>query len=393
MRLALTEAGEYTLKLDDLQNISSSVCLFIEDTETGDIYPVSEDTEITVIAPEDYYITEKYVLHARPGATLESQMASCYGIKDGEITVDAPAYSDWTIQIFDDQNNLIESTEANQTSIEGLYAGTYTAVMTGDDTTCNSLTQQIDVTQPAQEVIEYTAYTASCSNEDGFLNVYVSNANEWTVAAFDEGQIVTENSGSDLVQLNQLPGKIYTVQISTECSYEEVVVDLSDTNAVLADFTSEEEIILENGIASLEAINMSQNDIYNEWYVNDELVSLADDFTFEFSALGEYELTLISSNDHCSSETTKFITVSAVDNVIENEISISILNTESAWLINGTNQQDLRIELYDTAGKLVVSERISNDGHSISKNGLSQGVYTLRILSSDSVIFNQKIAK
>jgi len=393
LKMAVATAGEYTLKLENQQNILSSACLFIEDTETQEFYPVNNGFELLISVSEENYVTERFILHAKPGADFESQMASCYGSEDGQISLTAPNYTDWTIEWFDNENVSIGTSNDNSSVLSGLTAGSYTAVLTSTDELCNALTQEIAVIQPGEEEISMSYTPTTCSEDLGFINVDVSNANEWTVSAVANGELVTEQTGTETAQLSELPGGIYTVQVSTSCNTEELEINLSDENAVQSAFNAPAEIILENSLAVLSVVNTSENALYTEWYLDGELISQEYDFSYEFISTGEHELTLISFNDFCSSESSQVILVSTADNIVENQLVVSIINTDTDWILNLEEWANSNVEVYDSAGKLVITERITSSAYSVSKSSLSTGVYTLIITSESKMIHTAKLIK
>ena len=391
-RIAAATPGTYTLKLEDEQNILSSVCLLIEDTETQELYPVGPEFEHTFNVLDEDYVTDRFVLHAKPGATFESQMASCFGSEDGEINFSAPNYTNWNIEWFDNANTLVSSSTENNMTLTGLAAGVYKAVMTNSDLHCNALEQEVTVIQPPLEEIFIMNSSSLCSDETGEISVYASNSSEWTSAVIKDGDLVEEKTQNELIYHSYLEGGTYVVQVSTGCSFLEETVDISDVNATEASFNADLEVTIVNGLGDFQATNTSANSVYSEWYLDGELISQEENFSYQFLVPGEHELVLVSSNEFCTSEYSEHITVTIMDSVNENELEIDIINLDSEFVVQSNNFQNLRVEVYDISGKLLLSKRINSSSNSISKEDWSTGIYTL-VISKDSKIIKTKKLK
>ncbi|MFK7756330.1 MAG: T9SS type A sorting domain-containing protein, partial [Flavobacteriales bacterium] len=396
LRATIPEAGEYALKLKDVDNMIESACIVVEDTETGTFTTMEEGTVIPFTTTENAYETERFIVHFYPGATHETQMVSCYNAQDGLVTLNTPAYGDWAVSWTDQNGNLVSSEDQSDSSvISDLASGVYTAVMTSEAGYCNALVQEVAVFEPAQEEVTYFSEMSYCSDETGEVAVAVSNANQWNVAVFTEGEFISEASGNVIVGLNGLDGELYTVQVNSECTSEEFTVDLRDPNEVTAELEAASELELEGVLVPFTAVNLSQNALYTEWYLDGTLVSEAEDLNLEFSEDGAYIITLISSNQQCSDETTHYLLVSSTNSIIEESLSYAILNGDNQITIqfNGLISGG-ELDVIDAHGKLVYSQVLNSTAEIIlNTSDFAEGIYMISLSHDGEQRFTEKFMK
>ncbi len=394
LRTITPTAGDYWLSLDALQNISQSACLVIEDTETGTVYSVEPGVEIPFTADEDLYQTDRFVLHAYPGADYVSYMTSCSGTEDGEIELVTPGYADWNTTWYDADNNILMTSSSEETILTDLSAGVYRVEMESEGGHCTAITQEIVVMEPALEVLTVNSINAVCSEESAQVFTQLENANSYDITLFQDGQVVAESTGTGNLAIGELAGEVYTLQVISACTTEEVTLDLKDENQVEASFFAQEEVILTSAIGQFDAVNTSTNALYSDWFVNGELVSQGENLYYEFTTPGEYEVKLEAANQYCSSEASAVVIVSMADNISENEIEFDVFYNGLGLVVNTTDLvADNFIEIYDVKGQLVQSERLNAAQSLVVLDDISVGVYTARIINSNESLYTTKFVK
>jgi len=395
LRVACPAAGEFTLSVDLLQNIQTSACLTIEDTETGEVISVTEGSELIVNSPSENYITERYILHIKAGAELNSLMTSCYGAEDGSIVYVAPSYAQATVEWFDSDMNLLSSSSETEATLENLSAGNYTMVINSSDEHCSTLTEEIAVVQPGEETITINSTGTFCSDNMAEVSAQVTNTNSWNLELYSGVQLIDEVNSNDEALISDLAGGTYTAVVTTSCNSEEFTLDLADENAVQAAFNAPSITILENGIAVINAVNTSVNAQIYEWYLNGELISQSEDLTLEFFEQGLHNLTLVSSNETCSNEHTVVLAVEIMDSVSElEELEFNITRNGDDLLLESSEVlNNAAITLYDAQGKMVSNSDFDQQSHNVNLSPLGAGLYTIVITDSNSILWTEKIMK
>ena len=229
------------------------------------------------------------------------------------------------------------------------------------------------------------------------MKVKVVGADNWTVKVLKDYDLIATGSSSTLVELTELEGYVYDVQVITGCSTNEYVLDLSDHDAVRAKFEAPLELLIENIGVGLAVEAISENADYHQWFLDGDLRGEEDIISLTFDEVGLYTLKLNSANEYCDDTYEQQIMVSAASVIQENlEKDFLTVNRESEISIIRLNDRSGRIDvkLYDVKGSKIVEYLATTKNRiSIDKQSLSSGVYFLEIRTEDGQVMSNKYSK
>ncbi len=163
-----------------------------------------------------------------------------------------------------------------------------------------------------------------------------------------------------------------------------------------ADFSIEPNpLILENGNqVQFTDFSFAPSDWH--WFINEQLVEVAQHPLLSFDSTGSYQIKLqVSSEEGCTFEKTRTLEVRAVMGIAEDFIKQAILYPNPVGEILTIDLQQspnerYTIEIFDLSGRKLLQHRLDNQLTSINITGFSPGIYSL-ILKSKNRIQNHRI--
>ena len=396
--ISVPEAGEYELVVSEIVNFEMSSCLFLEDTSTGEITPVNEDTKITFLVEEDEYAEGRFILHSHSIAEVTTNAPFCSEVNSGSALVTLDSDEEASFKWSNFSNELLFQDIGSSSELSGVPSGSYYVQIINPGAICPSSSLEIEIADGEGEIVEINFTPDYCLG--GFANVKVKvlGADSWTVKVLKDYELIATGTSSTLVELTELEGYVYDVQVITDCSTNEYVLDLSDDDAVRAKFEAPSELLIENiGGVELEVEVMSENAEYHQWFLDDDYRGEDDVISFTFDEVGSYTLKLNSSNEHCDDTYEQQIMVSAASVIQENlEKDFFTVNRESEISIIRLNDRSGRIDvtLYDVKGSKIAEYLATTKNRiSIDKQSLSGGVYILEIRTEDGQVMSRKYSK
>jgi hypothetical protein len=374
--------GTHTFTVTNVSEMEFGSCLTIEDTETNEIFALEEGLSWSLDMQEDD-ISERFIIHFGGAMMMEAEAINCFGDNSGTATVTTPGNSEWTLEWFDEMDNLVY-TEANfngSHSLTNLEFGNYTAVLTQEGLICGSISQTVYVDQPQAQNAEITHEYAICNDGGAWIEATINGAETITVEVLDsEGAAVYsvfENASSFILQ--GMDAGIYTVILHTDCIDSEVIVDLTDPNAVSAQIEGEPNVELVDGEAE---INFTANTVNANswlWLVEGVEAGSTQTLDYTFTALGEYQIELLATGESCADYDSFVIVVSGPNNVSDENLdqySIALIGQELS-IVTPIMDGNALLKIYNAVGQLITSERLPQTGAatSISVANLSKGAY------------------
>ena len=395
--ISVPEAGEYELVVSEIVNFEMNSCIFLEDTSTGEITPVNDNTKITFLVEEDEYAEERFILHSHSIAEVTSSAPFCSEVNSGSALVTLDSDEEASFKWSNFSNELLLEDIGNSSELSGVPSGTYYVQIVNPDAICASSSLEVEIVDGEGEIVEINFTPDYCSG--GFANVKVKvvGADNWTVKVLKDYDLIATGSSSTLVELTELEGYVYDVQVITDCSTNEYVLDLSDHDAVRAKFEAPLELLIENIGVGLAVEAISENADYHQWFLDGDLRGEEDIISLTFDEVGSYSLKLNSANEYCEDTYEQQIMVSAASVIQENlEKDFLTVNRESEISIIRLNDNSGRIDvkLYDVKGSKIVEYLATTKNRiSIDKQSLSSGVYFLEIRTEDGQVMSNKYSK
>ncbi|MFK7756371.1 MAG: LamG-like jellyroll fold domain-containing protein [Flavobacteriales bacterium] len=397
LSVSIPEAGEYKLLVSELVNVEVNACLFIEDTTTGEMTPVTENTELLFTIDDEEYLEERFIFHARSEVEVTTTKPQCAGTEDGSALVTIDSESEATFKWSDTANVLLLEDTGNSSELTGMPSGTYYVRIDNSESICTSSTLEVEIEPVLEQVVEINSTPDYCSSETASLKVAVENTETFSVELLREYEVVATETSDSLLMLEGLEGGIYDVIVITDCITEEYVIDLSDPREVKAKFEAPSDVLLENVGAEIEVEAISENADDHEWFLDEYFQGNEEVISMTFDEVGSYRLKLNSSNKYCTDSYEQDIVVSAATVITENlEKDFLTINRPSEINIirlnDGTGEID--VVLYDIKGSKIVEHlAVTASELTINKEGLSNGVYILNITTEDGHLLSTKYAK
>jgi PKD repeat protein len=181
-----------------------------------------------------------------------------------------------------------------------------------------------------------------------------------------------------------------------------MTVDLTDENAVTAAIDIENDVVeMQDGVAEVQFAHNSENATSVVWNFGNGETSEMNNPIHTFTEVGEYEIMLTAQNEVCDNTDTRTITVEENVSVGDDfdpsvEITMTALRERVQLEFGNARLEQPIVEVYNTAGQLVISKKLSNvngDIILIETASLRQGIYSLTILENDSRVFSEQFVR
>lgn len=246
----------------------------------------------------------------------------------------------------------------------------------------------------------------TCSNTfNGKIEAFGYGAGPWNYIWKDQnGDIIEEDlqnsHGSTLFDLR--PGT-YTIEVQDQnalCDVYSQTVDVLDGIKVTPDF---EYVLTENpsGVASIEFSNLSENATDYNWNLGNGFFSDEENPIGNYVSEGVVTISLTAINNDCFNSISKTVEIinqnggtTSVSDVSKDDYKITVYNKTENWEFDVADLKVTKIELIALNGTVVETiQNPSNQVITISKNGLSTGVYMAHVETVTSQIISIKVFK
>ena len=303
-----------------------------------------------------------------PELTITTQDVSCYVGNNGFATVSVSGgISPYTFQWSNGQTSP---------TIGGLYAGEYTITVT-DAVNCQ-VEQQINIFSPSEINIDYSVNNVDCPGESsGSIEVYVTGG----ISPYN----YQWSNGETTSLINNLTAGNYNVVItdSNDCQ-----VSSELTVSTQSDGPQTSNIIGLLQVSSLDTNQYSVSENLNSqysWLVGNGVIISGQGSNIvlvQWGSLGTGYLNVVETDDYgCQGEEVN-ITVQIGSTGILNSVESTLVRVYPNPSIRVVNIEvenyfgTVKTNVYDLLGNLV----ISTNKKTIITDGLSKGVYLLRII-------------
>ena len=151
----------------------------------------------------------------------------------------------------------------------------------------------------------------------------------------------------------------------------------------------------EGGIANI--TNQSQNATFYSWDFGDGGNSTATHPNYIYTTVGDYTIVLSSSNNNCTEQSSKNITVlvspnvtTSVESIEKNELTLQNFGNGN-YQITSPNQILTTVAIYDITGKTVVNESNQQLTYNFSLENQPNGIYIVQALFEDGTVLTEKL--
>ena len=400
--LNIPAAGNYVLKVTQVNNLPMATCIYVEDVLNGQIIPLNQDAEFSFSIDEAYF-GERFFIHFSPSAAITANDATCFGSENGSVIISGIS-PEWHVQLENAAGVIMTNDGGLQA--EHLAAGNYHVYFTNDDLMCQSSHQEIVIAEPAEEVVSIHEITADQCNENnnGSFSLMMDGIISYEYEVYNSsGSLVnTGNSVSPEFMQEGLVADIYEVMIISECETHELTVDVKDPNAIVLNIGDEDlQLTVENDESEwVTILPQTENATTFNWSMDNGFTSSDLVFEYAFTESGNYTLMLIASNDDCQAADFVQINVNETVHVNDNELNAYVSMVQQQDQINFTfhqlNASDMKIYIHDAAGKLIWSDAgHAEQGSAVTADisAFSKGVYTALVLVNNRPILSKGFVK
>lgn len=341
--------GEFNFELSSSIFLGEEACMAIEDTETGEIYPFTEEVNFLFESPVVDQ-QERFILHIGEAVIAEWIAPTCHDDFDASINIEGSGTGPWDYTWYNDEGVMIREMAGIETAdaMSNLGAGNYIIEIQNNDW-CYSLEVEAEIEAPiALEYFSSQTNVDCGEDETGSIEVELTGGVE--PYAFEWSQ------GSAGNMLFDLSGGEYTMTATDAngCVIEQTFT-IEEAEDVLASFeASELTAPLVNGQATIEFTNTSEG-------ANDWLWSFGDGATLEninnpihiYTEPGTYIVNLTAENEECSSSSNVIITIEEGVGINEQLAQgFDLLPSEQGWILETNwNSGRAEIDIYNLLGQ------------------------------------------
>jgi PKD repeat protein len=234
---------------------------------------------------------------------------------------------------------------------------------------------------------------------DGSVMIENAGNTDWNIEITDNNNsvLVSNSSNSNTNNFGSLLPGNYSVSVESKGIIDEFGFTINPAVNLTSDFILIQDTIYINNGGNINIINNSQNAMSYYWDFDDGNSSNNLNPTYAYSSIGNYNITLYSDNNNCTSSSTKQITVLQSQNIAT---AITELDSEHIKLSNlGYGNYQLKtldhsakqILVLSMDGKMVHNDIFYSINYNLNLNNYSSGIYILRIISEDQSVFSEKL--
>ncbi|MDG1262343.1 MAG: PKD domain-containing protein [Flavobacteriales bacterium] len=295
--ITTTEPGSANLEIQDIPDLGNR-CIYIEDVMTGVDYPIAD---VSLIEFETEIVTQevRFIVHVGETITASAQNISCFNDANGSIVASGTGDGPWDYTWMDSEGTVIATEEGSMEASElnDLMPGNYTVLVNGNPV-CASLTMDFELTQPEELILTSSHTDIACNEENtGSAAVEFSGGMEPYIAQWEDGSTET--------MLTDLPAGdyVFTVTDGNGCEMVETVTVVA-APTVVANFEASSQVIyLEDGSATVDFTNLSENATDYVWNFGDGgMPSNEENPTHTYTELGAFIVTLDATNEECEGD-------------------------------------------------------------------------------------------
>lgn len=352
--LTSTQIGPLVLTLQNVPQITDR-CMYIEDLNTGILYPVNE-TETIEFFTDVVSQTPRFMFHISPPITAEPTASLCNAGATGTIEIEGIGAGPWSYFWLDGDGNVLGSQVSAEQAflVDGLTAGWYTINVTGIEQ-CGSLSAQVEVIEPEPLFLSGSTTELGCDEVNtGTISIdFGGGVGDYSVLWSD---------GSTDANRTGLEAGEYSVVVTdgNGCTIgQSMTIDAAPSVAAL--FEVDQQIVnLQNGTATVYFTNFTDGATNFTWTFGDgSPVSTDENPSHTFTQTGNFIVTLNASNDECSGVYQLVVIVEqgvGVDDVsIADEVNVYASEGFTVINFGHSDLRDYRIDVYNMLGQRLIA--------------------------------------
>ena len=246
--------------------------------------------------------------------------------------------------------------------------------------------------------LQVAATDDACGNNDGAIELFQGGSTVWNYEVKDAQQntIATQTGFNGAATISNLQAGNYTVYIANSLGYTlDYAVTVNVSNAITASISVSENTVWVND--NIDFTATANGATQYTWDMGDgTVVNGMDNFSYAYEAPGTYTVVMTASNNACSAVVSTEVEVtdivSSVTQLKNEMLLFAHDNTVYAVFGNGFEAKPATLNVYNTLGQIVASEKIVTEGkQKVSLNNIATGTYYARIEGLNQNITTLKI--
>lgn len=334
-----------------------------------------------------------------PGQELSINALPEYSIdKSVTIYTNIPVSGTYTLLI----EEVFPLTANYKVSLTDISSNTHYTIL-GDTSIVFTLNQQQEVatfTFNISTALSVISTDELCFNSgNGTIDLIKHGNTNWDYEILDLSNNILHfgTSTTDSIHINNIAAQTYLVRSFNKGIVDETTITINTPAQIIAGFDLDKDTVYlsEGGIVNI--TNQSQNAATYDWDFGDGGNSTATHPNYMYTLVGDYTIVLNSSNNNCTEQSSKNITVlaspnvaTAVEGIEKNQLNLQNFGNGNYQLIS-PNQILTTIAIYDITGKIVVTESNQQLTYNFSLENQPNGIYIVQILFEDGNMLTEKL--
>ncbi|PJC63131.1 MAG: hypothetical protein CO022_00845 [Flavobacteriales bacterium CG_4_9_14_0_2_um_filter_32_27] len=314
------------------------------------------------------------------------------------IYTNIPANGTYTLDV----EEIFPLTNNYKVSLTSISSNTHYRII-GDTSIVFSFNQQqgtptftFNISTP----LVVTSIDESCiSNNSGEVTLTKQGNTNWMYEILDQNStiVVANTSSTDTINYSGLAPDTYLAKTTSNGIIDEVYFTIQAAPIVIADFDIDNDTIYLSEGGIINTTNQSQNATTYFWDFGNGGNSTAVDPSYVYSTIGDYNIVLNSSNNNCTEQTSKSITVLTSPSVVTSVQHHAFENVKLQNFGNGKYQITspyavlTAIAIYDITGKIVFNENNNSNTYFVSLENQPQGMYVALLSYENGTVLTEKL--
>ena len=365
----------------------AEVCITITDTETGEVLVSRIGDEMTFSLPTGVASPGRFILEVMPSAQLAARPPSCPEMQDGRVEVNVgeePA----NVLLTDGGDNVLDQIigATGAAAFEGLIPGEYGLVVAGPGMKCGTEHRSFTVMPGEQpELLGLDWEVPSCNEGDVTLDFELYGHGDFNTTLRLGNEAVWSNmeQGGE-VNLQGLAPGTYALEVDHVCLEETIVLDLYDSEAVIAEAEYDAMVILDPvGGTALEALSACIGEEEYRWIVDGEVVGENAPLFHSVETAGGHVVELEAWNSTCFDIIELPFLVINWNEARVLDAPVTVREDAAQWtFVFGRDLGWTQLRMTDAAGRVVWTEQVQADEgyvHRVDRPATA-GTYLMQVI-------------
>ena len=334
-----------------------------------------------------------------PGQELSINALPEYSIdKSVTIYTNIPASGTYTLLI----EEIFPLTSNYKVSLTDISSNTHYTIL-GDTSIIFTLNQQQEVatfTFNISTALSVISTDELCFNSgDGTIDLIKHGNSNWDYEILDLSNNILHfgTATTDSIHINNITAQIYLVRSFNKGIIDETNITINTPAPIIANFDLANDTVYLSEGGTVNITNQSQNAVTYSWDFGDGGNSTAIHPNYTYTTVGNYTIVLNSSNNNCTEQSSKNITVlaspnvaTAVESIEKNQFSLQNFGNGN-YQVTSPSQFLTTVVVYDITGKIVVTESNQQLTYNFSLENQPNGIYIVQILFEDGNMLTEKL--